>query len=191
MNRFDWYTAAAYCNWLSERDGLTKDRWCYLPAKSGDYAEGMTVPSDLLQRSGYRLPTEAEWEYACRAGAMTSRYYGLSINLLGRYAWYQANSRAHAWSGGNLLPNDLGLFDMLGNVCEWCQDRADTPGPSTRGVHNDIINMFESVSDKEARHLRGGSFADPGAYVRSAVRLWNLSSLRGFIYGFRPARTYP
>jgi formylglycine-generating enzyme required for sulfatase activity len=190
MNRFDWYTAAAYCNWLSEREGLTKDQWCYLPAESGDYAEGMTVPADVLRRRGYRLPTEAEWEYACRAGAMTSRYYGHSINLLGRYAWYQANSRAHAWSGGNLLPNDLGLFDMLGNVFEWCQDRADTPRPSTKGIHNDIITMFESVSDKENRKLRGGSFADPGEYVRSAVRLWNLSSLRGYIYGFRPARTY-
>ena len=112
-----------YCNWLSEQEGLPKDQWCYLPNEAGAYAEGMTIPADVLERTGYRLPTEAEWEYACRAGAVTSRYYGHSIDLLDAYAWYQANSKEHAWTCGSLLPNDLGLFDMLGNVFEWCQDQ--------------------------------------------------------------------
>ena len=102
---------------------MPKDQWCYLPNEDGAYDEGMTIPADVLKRTGYRLPTEAEWEYACRAGTITSRYYGLSIDLLGKYAWYQANSQDHAWPCGSLLPNDLGLFDMLGNVYEWCQDR--------------------------------------------------------------------
>ena len=101
---------------------MPKDQWCYLPNEAGAYAEGMTIPADVLERTGYRLPTEAEWEYACRAGTVTSRYYGLSIDLLDAYARYQANSKEHAWSCGSLLPNDLGLFDMLGNVFEWCQD---------------------------------------------------------------------
>ena len=92
-----WYAAAAYCNWLSKQEGLRDDQWCYLTNKDGAYAEGMTIPANALERSGYRLPTEAEWEYACRAGAGTSRYYGVSVDLLGKYAWYQTNSRDRAW----------------------------------------------------------------------------------------------
>jgi len=118
----DWYGAAAYCNWLSEQEGLPKDQWCYLRNEAGAYAEGMTIPANVLERTGYRLPTEAEWECACRAGAITSRYHGLSLGLLGFYARYQAISQERAGPGGSLLPNDLGLFDMLGNAYEWCQD---------------------------------------------------------------------
>ena len=83
----------------------------------------MKIVPDALERPGYRLPTEAEWEYACRAGAVTSRYYGRSVELLGKYAWYLQNSQDRAWPCGQLLPNELGLFDMLGNVYEWCQEQ--------------------------------------------------------------------
>ena len=86
MIGFTWYIAADYCNWLSEQEGLPKDQWCYLPNEAGAYAEGMTIPADVLERTGYRLPTEAEWEYACRSGTVTSRYYGCSIELLDEYA---------------------------------------------------------------------------------------------------------
>src|SRR5208337_3479641 len=135
-----WYAAAAYCNWLSHKENLPE---CYEPTDEGQYAEGMKIRADALQRTGYRLPTEAEWEYGCRAGAMTSRYYGLSEKLLGQYAWYMDNTfgdQAHPC--GTKLPNDLGLFDMLGNVYEWCNGRYEDYPPDKGGnIDDNIIYM--------------------------------------------------
>ena len=101
----------------------------------------MKIRADALGRTGYRLPTEAEWEYACRAGAVTSRYFGVNVDLLGQYAWYLATSQDHAWPCGSLLPNDLGLFDMLGNVYEWCQERPLLYRPDRAGLVVDGINI--------------------------------------------------
>src|SRR5437763_263442 len=105
----------------------------------------MKIPADVLQRKGYRLPTEVEWEYACRAGTVTSRYYGDSIELLKNYAWYVENGLEKAWPSGRLKPNDLGLFDMLGNVYEWCLDRDGTTLPVTQGVYRDVVEAEETV----------------------------------------------
>jgi eukaryotic-like serine/threonine-protein kinase len=185
-----WYIAANYCNWLSEQEGLPKDQWCYLPADGNAYAEGMSIPADVLERTGYRLPTEAEWEFACRAGAVTSRYYGHSIELLEAYARYEANSQEHAWSCGSLLPNDLGLFDMLGNEYEWVQDRIDRTLPQRRGLFSDMIKISELVNERNPRLLRGGSFVNLPALVRSAYRLWNAPAYRYNFLGFRPSRSY-
>jgi formylglycine-generating enzyme required for sulfatase activity len=180
-----WYGAAAYCNWLSEQEGLLKDQWCYLPNRDGAYDAGMSIPDDVLKRTGYRLPTEAEWEYACRSGTITSRYYGVSTDLLGKYAWYLANSREHAWPGGSLIPNESGLFDMLGNVFEWVQDQYGRLINIT-----DDINKQESIDAINPRLLRGVSFNNPPALVRSAYRNWYAPSYRLSSYGFRPSRTW-
>ena len=184
-----WYAAAHYCNWLSELEGVASDQWCYIPAEGGAYAEGMTIPADVLERSGYRLPTEAEWEYACRAGAMTSRYYGHSTLLLGAYARYQANSQEHAWRGGELLPNDLGLFDMLGNESEWTHDNERVERPSWRSAEYDIINVRTTVYENPGRLSRGGTYDLLPSYSRSAARTAGPPSNNSMFLGFRPART--
>ncbi len=182
----EWYTAAHYCNWLSEQEGLPTDQYCYLPNEAGAYAEGMSIPADVLKRTGYRLSTEAEWEYACRAGAVTSRFYGNSIDLLAAYARYQANSKEHAWLCGVLFPNDLGLFDTLGNAYEWCQERVNASKLLKKGIYNDYTNVFESIGEKHPRLLRGASFFRLPAGVRSAAHNWKAPSDRSTINGFRP-----
>jgi serine/threonine protein kinase/formylglycine-generating enzyme required for sulfatase activity/tetratricopeptide (TPR) repeat protein len=186
----EWYTAAQYCNWLSEQEGIPKNQWCYEPAAEG-YVQGMTIPADVLRRTGYRLPTEAEWEYGCRSGTITSRHYGLTPDLLGRYAWYQTNSNERAWSGGSKLPNDLGLFDTLGNVYEWMNDWFGAPRPWAEGRYRDAVYESERVLEKPPRLLLGGSFTNPPAGVRAPGRRGNAPSLRDTSYGFRLARTCP
>ena len=185
-----WYTAAAYCNWLSAQEGFTKREWCYEPNKDGKYANGMRLATDGLQRPGYRLPTEAEWEYACRAGAITSRYFGQTEELLTKYACYKMNSGDRCWPVGRFKPNDLGLFDMHGNVWVWCQDlwheRYASQGDKAVEDNVDIVGYPD---DLVGGVVRGGSFANPGVEVRSAVRLRLVPSHETAYGGFRPART--
>jgi sulfatase modifying factor 1 len=138
------------------------------------------------------LPMEAEWEYACRAGAETSRYYGRSLDLLGRYAWYNATSQDRAWPCGSLLPNDLGLFDMLGNVFEWGQEVPAGYSPDREGkvIDSDTI-INEYVDDNRPRLLRSGSFDNRPAIVRSADCYRIAPAYRDDDFGFRLSRTYP
>jgi formylglycine-generating enzyme required for sulfatase activity len=183
--------AAHYCNWLSEQEGEPRDQWCYVTNGVGGYAEGMSIPADVFHRTGYRLPTEAEWEYACRAGTVTSRYYGNSIDLLGEYAWYQANCKERVWMCGRLLPNDLGLFDMLGNVLEWCHDSPDSYRFGRKEVYYDSINSVEYIHPDVYRLLRGGGFIFQSASLRSALRYTQPARQGNLYYGFRLARTCP
>jgi formylglycine-generating enzyme required for sulfatase activity len=184
VNALTWYEAVAYCNWLSDKEGLDRKEWCYEPNREGKYAEGMRLAPDYLKRTGYRLPTEAEWEYACRAGALTSRYYGETDELLDNYAWYLQNSANRLQPAGLLKPNDLGLFDMLGNALEWCQSRS---APYRDGV--DLEEPLD-VNDKTTRVLRGGSFFTQGLTVRSADRYMYVPTVRPTNIGFRPVRTF-
>jgi formylglycine-generating enzyme required for sulfatase activity len=161
-----WNPVQEYCNWLSQEARLPKSEWCYVPDKDGK----LKPAPDYLNRKGYRLPTEAEWECACRAGAVTSRYYGESAALLGKYACYVFNSDYRTFPVASLKPNDWGLFDMHGNVWSWCHK--DGAEPEKHAI------------------IRGGSFADAPQEVRAACR-FDLTPDRITSYvGLRPVRTF-
>jgi formylglycine-generating enzyme required for sulfatase activity len=177
-----WFAAAQYCNWLSEKEGIPPEQWCYQETVEG----GMKPYPDYLRRTGYRLLTEAEWEYACRAGTTSSRPYGSSANLLGRYAWNVANSGERTWPVGQKRPNDLGLFDMLGNVWTWCQE----PGFLYASGRVEDKEDVRYIENKTIRLLRGGSFDIKTPNIRSAYRGSSglASRLNGI--GVRACRTY-
>jgi formylglycine-generating enzyme required for sulfatase activity len=189
MNGVTWCEAAAYCNWLSKQEGIPEDQWCYLPNKEGKYEEGMRIAPDCLQRTGYRLPTEAEWEYACRAGAETDYCFGFPEELLAQYAWYNRNSPNGPHPVASAKPNDLGLFDMHGSVWEWTQSAHDPLVRPGDGMATDNDQEKKSVPMGIGRVLRGGSFNDPAESVHSAHRSWDEPLVRQAFVGFRPART--
>ena len=188
-----WYEAAAYCNWLSKQEGMPESEWCYEPLQDPntdpEYKDGMKLARNYLQRKGYRLPTEAEMEYATRAGAVTSRYFGETEDLLPKYAWYLKNSQERTWPVGGLKPNDLGLFDMQGNVYTWCQESYKAnPSVEDGGVVEDREDELVIVAAR-LRVLRGGAFDYQASNVRSAVRFTYVPTNRDDNVGFRVART--
>jgi formylglycine-generating enzyme required for sulfatase activity len=188
-----WYGAARYCNWLSEQEGLQP---CYQMNARRQYAHGMRHAPDFLARNGYRLPTSAEWEMACRAGAATSRFYGTSGQLLDDYAWYaqeradQVPSRISLGSVGSLKPNDLGLFDVLGNAQEWtCWSRLYNFYMKNPVVEDNPAT--EPLDDAWVQAMRGGWFKrKPWDITASHIDLEAPQFVtEGF--GFRVVRTLP
>jgi formylglycine-generating enzyme required for sulfatase activity len=185
-----WYEAAAYCNWLSQQEGLPPDQWCYVPKNPSKFEEGVVLPPDYLRRTGYRLPSEAEWEYACRAEAVTSRFYGEGDELLSKYAWYFRNSGDRTWPVGSLKPNDWGLFDMHGLLHAWCQERYQSYPLRQGEMPSEDTEDTKPVIDREGRVLRGGSFGVRAVNVRCAERISSGPPTVSDGVGFRPARTF-
>ncbi len=178
MNKVTWLEAARYCRWLSEREGIAEDQMCYPPVD--EITPGAALPDDFLERTGYRLPSEAEWERACGAATGTSRFFGESEEWLPEYASYDLCSEGHLWPVGTLKPNPWGLFDVYGNVAEWCHgpfepslapDRAATP---VRG---------------EAVAVRGGAFLSPAKEATTFRREPQFFDSDVSFIGFRVART--
>ena len=138
-------------------------------------------------RQTFRLPTEAEWEYACRAGTQTAFSFGDDPSALGDYAWWNGNSSDTPHPAGQKKPNAWGLYDMHGNVMEWC---ADWHGGYPKGPATDPSGPATSALG--ARVLRGAPWLyDDTVRFRCAFRTCSAPADRGNCVGFRCARTLP
>ncbi|MBU0928853.1 MAG: formylglycine-generating enzyme family protein [Spirochaetes bacterium] len=170
VERVGWYDAVAYANALSVRDGLQ-------PAYAID---GTSVSCDF-DASGWRLPTEAEWEYAARGGLARRGYAYAGGDDPARVSWYGGDSGGSTGPVGTKAPNELGLYDMSGNVYEWCWDwygsyvgqgLADPRGPA--------------AGDRRSR--RGGCYLFNEEYLRPSYRSYEKPEAAFPITGFRLAR---
>ncbi|MGX5818222.1 formylglycine-generating enzyme family protein [Chitinophaga lutea] len=144
-NSMSQYGALMYCKWLYGKTGVF-----------------------------YRLPTEAEWEYACRAGSTTAYPFGDDASKLGDYAWMVSNSGDAYHKTGEKKPNAWGLYDMLGNVAEWTLDQYDAEAYKKAAASN----PWSVPTDKTPRTLKGGTYLDEPELLRAASRLksnegWN------------------
>ncbi len=177
----NWFMAARYCNWLSQQEGIAKDQWCF---EIGNNENDVQIKPNYQNLKGYRLPTEAEMEFAVRANSATDYYFGDAPELLGKYAWYQANSQSKGWPVGMLKPNDFGLFDSAGNVWEWCADWLG-PYPST------LVVDPQGPATGTKRVLRGGDeyYGAETDLCRAWCRGSRTADYRGLFSGFRVART--
>lgn len=157
------------------------------PVENISWEDAQVFIQKLNEREGvshYRLPTEAQWEYACRAGSITVYYFGNDATKLGDYAWYDANSGHSTHPVGQLQPNAWGLYDMHGNVREWCQDWYDA-------------NLVSAAVDPQGlstgadRVIRGGSWSLSAWRVRSTCRGAERPAFRYVNLGFRCSSSVP
>jgi serine/threonine protein kinase/formylglycine-generating enzyme required for sulfatase activity len=182
-----WYEAAQYCRWLSERERLTEDEMCF--PSIAEIKSGLQYD---LEKPGYRLPTEGEWEHACRAGTSTAYHFGATKTLADQYGWYADNSGKHLHPVGMLKPNRVGLFDVTGNADEWClaaYQRNYSPPIASSGTTADSLPSATSPMTGTNRVMRGGEIGNPLLHLRSANRKSVDPAVRDPGNGFRVART--
>jgi eukaryotic-like serine/threonine-protein kinase len=181
-NNVSWYDAARYCRRLSEAEQIPEKEMVFPRVEDIDRSKDLVLPADWQRRTGYRLPTEAEWEYACRAGTTTVRYFGATDDALSKNAWWFGNSDSRTWPVGSLRPNPFGLFDMLGNVGEWCFDRPLSYAESEG-------DALLTINSGQTRVYRGGDWKSLQKEVRSAKRPSALPYVGFSNQGFRVVRT--
>ncbi|MCE2809469.1 MAG: formylglycine-generating enzyme family protein [Planctomycetaceae bacterium] len=196
-NGLIWYVAARFCNWMSAQEGLDESQWCYGPNEL--IGPGMKLSPDCLSRFGYRMPTEAEWEYAARSGTLNSRYFGDAMEFSNQFALFNSglgDTPIALMESGVLKPNDFGLFDVLGNCDEWTQSHFYSWRDFAESDHFEDTVGLESVGgDDDQRVARGGSLVARPVYTRASNRYPihpNISSSQNRnCIGLRLARTLP
>ena len=166
VEQVSWYDAVEFCNKSGALDGRTAAYELSDIERNGDQSIKKASVKVLDNSTGYRLPTEEQWEYACRAGSTTRFFFGEDDTKLGEYAWYSKNSESKTHGVGEKKPNAWGLYDMQGNVSQWCE------------------NFF--TSSTSYRVNRGDNWLGfAPQFFRSAARDFDLPSDRGSYLGFR------
>jgi formylglycine-generating enzyme len=167
-----WFDAVRFCNRISELEGLQPAYAITGEANSAEAGESGPGEREAVvwdrAADGYRLPTEAEWEHACRAGTTGPRY-----GELGEIAWYRGNSGERLHRGGELAANAWGLYDMIGNAWEWCWD------------------IYDAAVYRDYRVIKGGGWFDEHWSCRAGVRRRTMPTLSIDDLGFRVARNMP
>jgi len=179
MHCVTWYEAVAYCNWLSEKEGLEK---CYSVNKDKG------IDCDIT-KNGYRLPTEAEWEFAARGGTKSQNFIFSGSNSAAEVAWYDETTKEKAPQAmGSKKANELGIFDMSGNVWEWCSDYYFKTFYDDCKKQGTISNPM-AITSNSYRVLRGGGWYYRAEYATVTSRDGPEPYYTNYTYGFRLART--
>jgi formylglycine-generating enzyme required for sulfatase activity len=178
VERASWLSAIKYCNMRSIKEGLQP---CY----------NLQTAECNFSAKGYRLPTEAEWEYACRAGTTGDFSFGDNPTELAANAWLKSNSGQSTHPVGQKPPNRWGLYDMYGNVAEWCNDRYGEKEYTAKATDNP-----RGPANGNERVLRGGSWRGAADRCRSSARASETPGLADVCfgyeaYGFRCVRSAP
>jgi len=180
-----WHDAAAYCNALSAKNGLPP---CYSCKASGSDV-ACTASQSIYGCAGYRLPTEAEWEFAYRAGTTSAYHSGDNNSCTGKdpkadaIGWYDLNAWQTIHPVAQKVPNAWGLYDMAGNTLEWTHDSCHKDLGSGAAVDP------EPAATSNGRVLKGGSWLSFVRQLRGAYRTCGLAHTHSYLTGFRCVRT--